>query len=57
METEDAAYERFHWEINHFLDCVEGKADPVVTGEDGIESMRIVNAALRSAEEGRAIRI
>ena len=57
IETEDAAYERFHWEINHFLDCVEGKSDPIVTGEDGIESMRTVNLALHSAKEGRVVRL
>ena len=44
-------------EEKHFLDCVDGKAKPFVTGEESREDLRIALAALESAEKGRVINL
>ena len=42
-------------EMKHFLDCVRGKASPLVTGEDGLAALQIALAARRSAETGSKV--
>jgi predicted dehydrogenase len=42
-------------EIRHFLDCVRGKATPVVTGEDGRRALEVVLAARQSSETRKAV--
>ena len=41
--------------IEHFIDCVAHGSDPVVTGEDGLEATRIVQAMEQSARSGRPV--
>lgn len=45
----------FPQEIQHFVNCVLGKEQPIETGEDGREVLKIVLAAYQSAGEGRKI--
>lgn len=45
----------FPQEIQHFVECVQGRAQPVETGEDGREVLRILYAAYDSAGQGRKI--
>jgi predicted dehydrogenase len=45
----------FPQEMQHFADCVLGKAAPIETGEDGREVLKIICAAYQSAAEGRKI--
>jgi predicted dehydrogenase len=45
----------FPQEIAHFARCVQGKAAPVETGEDGREVLKIICAAYESAGTGRRI--
>jgi predicted dehydrogenase len=42
-------------ELRHFLDCLKGKARPVVDLREAISSMRIAEAALESLHSGRAV--
>jgi predicted dehydrogenase len=44
-------------EMRHFLDCLEGREAPSCTLEDGSAALEIALGALRSAEEGRRIRV
>ena len=44
-------------ELSHFLDCVERREMPLVTGEDGRRVLEIALAAKRSSAEGRVIRL
>ncbi len=39
-------------ELNHFLDCVEGKAKPQVTPEDGLAAIAAAHAAVKAAQTG-----
>jgi predicted dehydrogenase len=44
-------------EMRHFLQVMEGKAEPMCTLEDGVKALEIVLAASRSVEEGREVRL
>ena len=52
LETDEKRIDRFRREVAHFLECVQGNSVPVVTGEDGVEAMRAIEAAVRSARNG-----
>jgi myo-inositol 2-dehydrogenase/D-chiro-inositol 1-dehydrogenase len=44
-------------ELDHFLDIVEGAAEPAVTGRDGREALALADAAARSIELGRPVKL
>lgn len=44
-------------EIWNFVDCIRGKANPLVSIEDGINVLRIVEAARKSIEKGSVIHL
>lgn len=44
-------------EWRHFLDCIAYRAAPAVTGADGLQALRIVEAARSSAETKRIVMI
>jgi myo-inositol 2-dehydrogenase / D-chiro-inositol 1-dehydrogenase len=45
----------FPQEMQHFVSCVRGEEQPIETGEDGREVLKIILAAYQSAGEGRKI--
>ena len=49
-----ASYTR---EIRHWLDVVAGRAEPLVRAEETLNVQRIIDAAYRSAEEGRDVTV
>jgi predicted dehydrogenase len=42
----------YHAEWLHFLDCAERRATPLVTGEDGLAILRVIDAARLASESG-----
>jgi len=44
-------------ELRHFANCVLEKEKPLVTGLDGLRALRIAEAALKSSETGRIIKL
>lgn len=44
-------------EARHFLDCIQGKAAPVCDGWDGLKTLQLCVAALRSSKEGRWVHL
>jgi predicted dehydrogenase len=46
----------FREQMKHFLEVVEGKAEPVCTLEDGVRALELALAAHRSAEEEGIVR-
>jgi UDP-N-acetylglucosamine 3-dehydrogenase len=44
-------------ELQHFADCVLKKEKPIVTGDDGLRALQIAEAALKSSEKNRAIKL
>jgi predicted dehydrogenase len=45
----------FREQLEEFADCIRGKKQPEVSGQDGIAALAIIYAALRSAETGRTV--
>lgn len=44
-------------EMRHFLDCTAGRAEPLVTLDDGIRALEVALAAKLSAAEGRVVEV
>ncbi len=44
-------------QIAHFADVIRGRAQPLVTGRDGLMNLRVVDAIARAAKEGGTIEI
>ena len=42
-------------QLEHFLDCLTGKAEPVVLATDALAAIRIAEAAKKSAAEGQPV--
>ena len=49
--------EAYMAEMRHFLDCVEGRATPAVTGDDGRQALAIALAAKRSSQLKKAVQL
>ena len=46
---------QFAGQLDHFADCVVRGREPIVSGEEGLRDMRIIEAIYRSARENRTI--
>ena len=46
---------QFAGQLDHMAQCVVTGAEPIVSGEEGLRDMRIIEAIYRSAREGRTI--
>jgi predicted dehydrogenase len=55
VAPEEARTWGWHAEFTHFVACLEGRAAPVETGEDGRAVLEVVQAAYRSAAEGAEV--
>ncbi|MFT4416465.1 Gfo/Idh/MocA family protein [Fredinandcohnia humi] len=42
-------------ELEHFIACIENKAEPIVTAEDGLKALEISLAALESVTSGQPV--
>jgi predicted dehydrogenase len=49
--------EKPHRAIEHFLDCIEGKAEPVADLRTSLESLRVAVAMKESARSGQPVRM
>lgn len=52
-----AVADRFNRAIADFLRCVDSGEKPIATGADGLRSLQVIEAAYRSADEGRAVEV
>lgn len=53
---EDSSFEDLYMaQVDHFAMCVEGKESPIVTGNDGLVNIKVLNAAYESAKSGKHI--
>ncbi len=48
---------QFAGQLDHMAQCVANGRTPIVSGEEGLRDMRIIEAIYRSAREGRTIRL
>jgi predicted dehydrogenase len=44
-------------EWRHFLNCVGEHKEPLITGEDGLKVLQIVDAARNASESGCQVRV
>ncbi len=44
-------------ELQHFVDCIVDKAQPLVTGMDGFKALQVAEAALKSSAKGVAVKL
>jgi len=49
--------EAYSAEIGHFLDCVSSGAVPMTSFADGLEALRIADAAQESLRAGKPVRL
>jgi predicted dehydrogenase len=43
--------------INHFIDCLQNRALPIFTPDQGVDMIKIIDAIYKSAESGREVRL
>lgn len=55
FKTEGPGQSNHERHIANFLAAIRGERDVICTGEDGLESVRLVLASYESAEQGRAV--
>ena len=48
---------QFVGQLDHLPACIASGGEPIVSGEEGLRDMRIIEAIYRSAREGRTIRL
>jgi len=44
-------------ELQHFVDCVNKTAKPIVTGEDGVKALEVATAAMQSSAKNAAVQL
>jgi myo-inositol 2-dehydrogenase/D-chiro-inositol 1-dehydrogenase len=54
LERYAAAYRH---ELDHFIDALENKRAPMVTGADGVRALVLAEAALESSRTGKAVSV
>ncbi len=55
--TNDDVRESYTSQWRHFLDCINGNAEPLITPSEGIDSLRVVEACVHSSVEGRRVEV
>ena len=48
---------QFAGQLDHLSECIVSGREPIVSGEEGLRDMRIIDAIYRSAREGRRIHL
>jgi glucose-fructose oxidoreductase len=48
---------QFAGQLDHLVECIATGREPIVSGEEGLRDMRIIEAIYRSAREGRTIQL
>jgi len=48
---------QFAGQLDHLVECIATGREPIVSGEEGLRDMRIIDAIYRSAREGRRVQL
>ncbi len=48
---------QFAGQLDHLAECILDEREPIVSGEEGLRDMRIVEAIYRSVREGRTVKL
>ncbi|OFX13968.1 MAG: dehydrogenase, partial [Armatimonadetes bacterium RBG_16_58_9] len=57
VPSSPTAVNPYYLELDHFITCLEQGSVPDVTGQDGLEAVRIAESALRSISSGQPVSI
>ena len=49
--------EAYQAELDHFVDVMEGKVEPAITGDDGRKALALADAATRSLAESKPVKL
>lgn len=49
--------ESYQAEWRHFLDCIKEQSAPLITGEDGLKVLQIIEAARQASESGNQVQV
>ena len=49
-----AAADPLPLQFQHFLDVIDGKAEPLASGAEGLQTLRVINAIKAACESGSA---
>ena len=49
----DEQSDMYHSQLIHFFDCIEKNAEPKVTLNDGLASMKLIDASIKSNKSGK----
>ena len=44
-------------QLSHFINCINGKENPIITGKDGIESIRVIKKAYESLKIDKWLKV
>ncbi len=44
-------------QLAHFCDVIAGRVEPIVSGEEGLKSLRVVEAVVKAAETGKMVQV
>src|SRR5690606_32309996 len=47
----------FELELQHFLDLIDERAEPIITAADGLQAVRLAEATVQSVATGRPVRL
>ncbi|WP_066797518.1 Gfo/Idh/MocA family protein [Sphingomonas soli] len=53
----EPAKNQFVGQLDHLAECAVSGREPIVSGEEGLRDMRLIEAIYRSAREGRAVKL
>jgi glucose-fructose oxidoreductase len=56
-EPAPAAKSQFAGQLDHFSECILGGREPIVSGQEGLKDLRLIEAIYRAAREGRTVRV
>ncbi|MBD2868626.1 Gfo/Idh/MocA family protein [Paenibacillus arenilitoris] len=57
VKTSGSAKQHHEGNIAHFVDCVQGRAKPIITPEHGVDMIKILSAIYESAASGKELHL
>lgn len=56
-ELPPPAKNQFVGQLDHLPECIRSGAEPIVSGEEGLKDLRVIEAIYQSAREGRTVKL
>jgi predicted dehydrogenase len=57
-DTVENMYKKsYEYEIKHFIECIKNNREPISSGEEGLERIKLIEAIYKSAKMGKEVKI